>query len=34
VYGNENDWHKIFDANRDSIQDPDLIQPGQTLRLP
>jgi len=34
VYGNENDWHKIFDANRESIQDPDLIQPGQTLRLP
>lgn len=34
VYGNEKDWHKIYDANRDSIQDPDLIQPGQTLRLP
>ena len=34
VYGNERDWHKIYDANRDLIEDPDLIQPGQTLRLP
>ena len=34
VYGNMNDWRKLFDANRDIIQDPDLIHPGQTLRLP
>jgi len=34
VYGNMNDWRKIYDANRDIIQDPDLIHPGQTLRLP
>jgi len=34
VYGNINDWRKIYDANRDIINDPDLIHPGQTLRLP
>lgn len=34
VYGNMNDWRKIYEANRDIIQNPDLIHPGQTLRLP
>ena len=34
VYGNTDDWRRIYDANRDIIQDPDLIHPGQTLRLP
>lgn len=34
VYGNMNDWRRIYDANRDIIKDPDLIYPGQTLRLP
>jgi nucleoid-associated protein YgaU len=34
VYGNTDDWRKIYDANRDTIKDPDLIYPGQTLRLP
>ena len=34
VYGNMNDWRKIYDANRDIIKDPDLIHPVQTLRLP
>jgi uncharacterized protein YidB (DUF937 family) len=33
-YGNANDWHKIFDANRDQISNPDLIKPGQVLRIP
>jgi nucleoid-associated protein YgaU len=32
--GGKNDWRKIYDANRDIIQNPDLIHPGQTLRLP
>ena len=28
-------WHRIYDLNRDRIgPDPDLIQPGQRLRLP
>jgi len=33
-YGHANEWRKIFEANRDQIEDPDLIHPGQTLRLP
>lgn len=33
-YGNANAWHKIFDANRDQISNPDLIKPGQVLRIP
>lgn len=33
-YGNTDDWRRIFDANRDIIENPDLIHPGQTLRLP
>jgi nucleoid-associated protein YgaU len=34
VYGNTGDWRRIYEANRDIIKDPDLIHPGQTLRLP
>ena len=33
-YGDANKWHAIYEANRDVIKDPDLIHPGQTLRLP
>lgn len=33
-YGNANDWHKIFDANRDQLSNPDVIKPGQVLRIP
>jgi nucleoid-associated protein YgaU len=33
-YGNANGWRRIFDANRDQITDPDLIHPGQVLRIP
>lgn len=33
-YGNANDWRRIFEANRDLIKDPDLIHPGQTLKIP
>jgi nucleoid-associated protein YgaU len=34
VLGNANRWRAIFDANRDQLDDPDLIQPGQVLKLP
>ena len=34
VYGDANKWHAIYDANRDKIKNPDLIQPGQVLTLP
>lgn len=33
-YGNANDWHRIFDANRDQLSNPDLIKPGQVLKIP
>lgn len=33
-YGNANDWHKIYDANRDKLSNPDVIHPGQVLRIP
>jgi len=33
-YGSANRWHEIFDANRDQISNPDLIKPGQVLKIP
>lgn len=33
-YGKASRWHAIFDANRDQLADPDLIRPGQVLKLP
>jgi nucleoid-associated protein YgaU len=33
-YGDAQQWHKIFEANRDTIKDPDLIYPGQVFRIP
>lgn len=33
-YGNSNSWKRIFEANRDVIHNPDLIQPGWKLRIP
>lgn len=32
--GNANRWREIFNANRDQISNPDLIHPGQKLKLP
>ena len=34
VYGDGNKWKAIFDANRDKINNPDLIHPGEILTLP
>lgn len=34
VYGKASYWRQIFEANRDNVKDPDLIYPGQVLRLP
>jgi nucleoid-associated protein YgaU len=28
------DWKEIYEANRDKIKDPDLIQPGWKLKIP
>jgi nucleoid-associated protein YgaU len=33
-YGTQGDWPVVFAANRDIIDDPDLIFPGQVLRIP
>ena len=34
LYGDMHRWKEIYEANRDRINDPDLIQPGWTLRIP
>jgi hypothetical protein len=34
VYGNASDYNKIFQANRDKLNDPDKIFPGQELVIP
>ena len=34
LYGDVNQWPKIYEANRSIIKDPDLIYPGQVLRIP
>ena len=33
-YGDANKWHTLFEANREVIEDPDLIYPGQQIRVP
>ena len=33
-YGNAMDYPRIFEANREVIKDPDLIYPGQKIRIP
>ena len=34
VYGNANQYNKIFEANKPMLKDPNKIYPGQTLRIP
>ena len=34
VYGDGNKYPKIFEANKEVIKDPDLIFPGQMIRIP
>jgi nucleoid-associated protein YgaU len=33
-YGNAGDWKKIYEANKSSIKDPDLIYPGNKIIIP
>jgi nucleoid-associated protein YgaU len=33
-YGDANQYHRIFEANRPMLKDPDEIYPGQKLRIP
>ena len=32
--GDANDYMRIFDANKDQLTDPDMIKPGQVLKIP
>jgi len=34
VYGSANDYMKIFEANRDTLRDPNMVHPGQELKIP
>ena len=34
VYGDAGKWRQIFNANTDTLKDPDKIYPGQNLRIP
>ncbi|MCL7715480.1 LysM peptidoglycan-binding domain-containing protein [Stenotrophomonas mori] len=34
LLGDGNAWKRIFEANRDVLDDPDRIQPGQVLKIP
>ncbi|HMB57074.1 MAG TPA: LysM peptidoglycan-binding domain-containing protein [Arenimonas sp.] len=33
-YGKASKWPAIFEANRDQLNDPDKIKPGQVLKIP
>lgn len=33
-YGDPQAYHRIFEANRDQLSDPDKISPGQVLKIP
>ena len=34
LYGDGDKWKTIWEANKDSIKNPDLIHPGQVLTIP
>jgi nucleoid-associated protein YgaU len=34
LYGDASKWHRIYDANKDKIKNPDLIHPGQEFTIP
>ena len=33
-YGDGNKWKAIWEANKDTVKNPDLIHPGQVLKIP
>lgn len=33
-YGKASHWNAIYEANRDQLDDPDKISPGQVLKIP
>jgi len=34
IYGDAGRWKQIYEANKDTIKNPDLIHPGQVLKVP
>ena len=34
IYGDWRQWTRIYEANKDKISDPDLIHPGQEVKIP
>ena len=34
LYGDASQWKKIYEANKERIKNPDLIQPGWVLTIP
>jgi nucleoid-associated protein YgaU len=34
IYGDPFQWPKIWQANTDIIRNPDIIHPGQVLKIP
>jgi nucleoid-associated protein YgaU len=34
LYGDAKAWRRIYEANKDQIKNPDLIHPGQVLKIP
>ncbi|HSB63945.1 MAG TPA: LysM peptidoglycan-binding domain-containing protein [Thermoanaerobaculia bacterium] len=34
IYGDANRWREIWEANKDKVKNPDLIHPGQELKIP
>lgn len=34
IYGETRHWRVIFEGNRDLLDNPDLIRPGQVLKIP
>ncbi len=33
-YGDAGAWKRIYEANKDTIENPDMIYPGQTFKIP
>ncbi len=34
IYGDAGSYNRIYEANRDTLSNPDLIKPGQVLKIP
>jgi nucleoid-associated protein YgaU len=34
AYGSRTDWVKLYEANKDTIENPAMIYPGQMIVIP